>query len=602
VVILFCAGAYIQPFPVAAAETSDITSIEFVSEDDCNLLTGESSTIRFRVFDKNHALYSSQLTGYLWNTTVGGTIPLTLSGSGTYTASDVTIDQAGTYALYISDFQSNKAVSSSNITVRDPLVQLSGEFSVNLNQTITAHLTDTDGKPLNKKSITVDGTDAGASVQNYTTLNDGSFTISLTPAQIGQIKFIFGTAVIKTVLVTDQNVALEVSGNLVLNAKSYLVIRLSDAEGQPLANKSFSVDAAEAGLSTSSYTTLNDGSATINLTPSRIGEVYFIFGGRVLQSQRVQPGYVQGDRIGADAADNVALSAEIARSGWTSAQNAILTRDDVVADAMVAVPLSKKLDAPILMTPPQALSADVFLELQRLGVQRVFIIGGEGAVSAFTEDYLKLNGIAVTRFAGADRYDTAAQVAAWLGSVSTAYLAYGYGEPDALAASAFAAQQGAPILLTESRQLPEATRQALQGLGVAQVKLLGGNGVISTELEQQLSGQYQVTRYGGADRYATETAIFQGEFKNQTPLYFTSAFVASSDVSSGTPYGDALLTAALAAKTQGFVITVPPNSLPDTVRYFLLYNKGYIPSALIVGNQNAISTSLETQIHELLTH
>jgi dihydrofolate reductase/acyl-CoA hydrolase len=681
----------VLPQPLAAlAANSKLKTLEFVSDDDDHLLVGESSTIRFRVYDETHTLYSGTLKGYLWNTVTGGTISLSLSGSGSYTASDVVIDAPGAYGLFISDLEGNELTAPHNITVREVAAALDGALSVNMTNTVTVRLTDSDGAILSKKSITVDGTEAGASSQNYTTLSDGTFTFTMTPTQIGKVKFIFGGQVIKTVEVTDQNVGMEVSGQLVLNAESRLSVRLTDADGEPIGNKSFSVDATAVGLNTASYTTLNDGTATVLLTPTKIGVVNLIFGGRVLQTLEisdlnvamevsgklvlnvesrlavrltdaggvpmggksfsvdateaglntgsyttlndgtatflltpnkmgavhlifggqvlrtvvVDPAYIQGQRIGEAAADNASLSLAIAQNGWTDAENVVLTRDDAVADAMVAAPLAAKLAAPILMTPVNELLPSIEAELRRLGARNVYIIGGTGAISATVEDRLKQTGVTVIRIAGADRYQTAAEVAVWLGgeNTDTAYLAYGYGEPDALAASAFAAQQGAPILLTETNQLPPATRQALQNMGAAKIKLLGGTGVISTLLESQLAGQYQVSRYGGLDRFATEVAIFQGEFTDQSPLYFTSALVDSVNTPSGQPFGDALLTAALAARNHGFVVTLPLGELPSNLYYFLLYNKGYISTATVVGNRSAVSQTLENQLHALLTH
>ncbi len=109
-------------------------------------------------------------------------------------------------------------------------------------------------------------------------------------------------------------------------------------------------------------------------------------------------------------------------------------------------------------------------------------------------------------------------------------------------------------------------------------------------------------RWGGADRYGTEQIIFQHLFTGQSPLYFASALVKSEDLNNGTPYGDALLTAALAAKKGGFMVTVPPNNLPSAINTFLLYNKGYISTATVVGNKTAISANLEKELQALLEH
>ncbi|MFZ3373317.1 MAG: cell wall-binding repeat-containing protein, partial [Desulfitobacteriaceae bacterium] len=561
------------------AATSPLTSLEFSSSDDHNLIVGESSTISFRLLDSTHSSFSGSVSAYLWNTDTGVKQALIVSGSGTYSANNVVVDSPGNYALFVTDINSNTVRGPEDVVVRSAVATATGALNVNISSTVSVKLTDSAGNPLSNKSVTVDGTAVGTTSQTYTTLSDGTFTFSMTPTQLGTLKFIHAGYVAGTLAVSETNVSMTVTGSLVMNTNSRLTVKVVDNNGNSVENKNVSVDATAVGLSMSSYTILNDGTFSFNLTPSELGQVNLIFGGKVVKSISVLPAYVQGARIGGDTADNSSLSVEVAKKGWTSAQNLILTRDDIVADSMVAVPLAKKLEAPILMTPTNLLSPVVLAEIRSLGVQNVYIIGGIGAVSTEVENSLKQAGLKIIRLAGVDRYDTAAQVAASLGASHTVYLAYGYGEPDALAASPFAAKQGIPILLTETNVLPAVTQQALQNMGATDIKILGGTGIISLELENSLKQQYQVARYGGTDRFATEQIIFQNLINTQTPqapLYFTSAQVDES--ATAKPFGDALVAGALAAKNNGFVVTLPPNDLPSVIYNFLIYNKGYIPS------------------------
>lgn len=395
------------------------------------------------------------------------------------------------------------------------------------------------------------------------------------------------------------------TGKLSLNYKSTVTLKLMDSDGEILPRRSITVDASEVGGQATAYTTLYDGTVTFSLTPTSQGKVKFTRSGHVVGSLEVTPAYKESGRIAENAADNATRSVLVAQEGWSSSKYAILTRDDVVADAMVAVPMAKKYDAPIFMTPSNELNGAVLNELQSLGVETVFVIGGEGAVSSTVDNQLRGYGFYTNRIFGADRYETAAQIAYWVGSPGTVYLAYGYGEPDALAASAIAAEQGIPILLTDTNILPESTQNELATLAPRHVVLLGGTGVISSELEQSLNQSYVVERWGGVDRYGTQQIILQNYFSEQKavnnfPAYFTSSSVLPSDVGGGTPYGDALFTAALATKNQGFVISLPPNDIPSSIRTFLLYNKVFIPTGTIVGNRSAISYQVEIELNQLL--
>lgn len=454
---------------------------------------------------------------------------------------------------------------------------------------VSGYISDPDG---DITYVSVSGGQGSFSVSNFTFDKLGEYDLALWDKYDnyagGSIK------VVEPVITT--------TGSLVVNSKSTVTVKITDPEGNKIARKSITVDGADVGVKAEPYTTLYDGTFSFTMTPTQLGTVNFVYGGHVVGSMEVKPAYTVGSRIGGNLSDNASLSVAVAQSGWTKATHVILTRDDVVADAMVSVPLSKKYDAPILMTSTSTLDEKVLAEIRNLGAGTVFIIGGTGAISLEIEQRLKVEGLYTYRFAGADRYDTAAQISTWVGSTDTVYLAYGYGEPDALAASAFAAAKGIPILLTDTASLPSVTQSKLQQIAPSQVVILGGTGIVSSQLESELGAQYAVKRWGGADRYGTQQIILQNLITKQAPIYVTTALVAPGDVPDGKPYANALLAAALAAKKDGFVVAVPGNELPSAVNYSLLYNKGYISSATIVGNSGAVSVRLEHQIHELLRH
>lgn len=500
--------------PVTGVVTEELDYLIFQTEASQTYLLGSTSTINFRLYDEEDDVYSGSVSGYISDPDGDITYVSVSGGQGSFSISNFTFDKLGEYDLVLWDKYDNYAGGS--IEVVEPVITTTGSLVVNSKSTVTVKITDPDGNEMPRKSITVDGTDAGGSSSAYTTLYDGTFTFTMTPTQLG----------------------------------------------------------------------------TVN----------FVYGGHIVGSMEVKPAYTPGNRIGGQVSDNAGLSVAVAQSGWSSATHVILTRDDVVADAMVSVPLSEKYDAPILMTSTSALDEKVLAEIRNLGAGTVFIIGGTGAISQETEQKLKAAGLYTYRFAGTDRYDTAAQIASWVGSTDTVYLAYGYGEPDALAASAFAAEKGIPILLTDTTSLPSVTQSKLQQIAPSQVVILGGTGIVSSQLESELGAQYAVKRWGGADRYGTQQIILQNLIEKQAPIYITTALVAPDDVPDGRPYANALLAAALAAKKDGFVITVPRNELPSAVNYSLLYNKGYISSATVVGNTGAVSISLEQRIHELLKH
>lgn len=154
----------------------------------------------------------------------------------------------------------------------------------------------------------------------------------------------------------------------------------------------------------------------------------------------------------------------------------ITTPDTVVlasglgwADGVSAGPLCGAMGAPMLLTRADSLPADTSQWLiDHPTVSNVIVVGGSSVVSTAVVDVLEADpyNMTVTRLAGADRYATAYEIAAygtdegWFDGAGLA-LVSGLNFPDGLAAGPFAVLTGdsydpGPILLTRTSELTEA--------------------------------------------------------------------------------------------------------------------------------------------------
>jgi len=133
--------------------------------------------------------------------------------------------------------------------------------------------------------------------------------------------------------------------------------------------------------------------------------------------------------------------------------------------------------------------ASIQTELDRLGSDRVTVLGGEQAVSAGVADQLAADGADVVRVAGADRFATAAAVAevAFPQGAGTVYVATGAAFADALAGTPVAALSGAPVLLVTSDDVPASTAAALDWLDPTRVVVLGGTAAVSDDVAEALN-------------------------------------------------------------------------------------------------------------------
>lgn len=114
-------------------------------------------------------------------------------------------------------------------------------------------------------------------------------------------------------------------------------------------------------------------------------------------------------------------------------------------------------------------------------------VGGEAAQAA------DASGVTVAAaFVGADRYETAAQVAARSlarGIVTGDFaVASGTAFPDAVVAGAFAGNLGGSLLLTRAAALPQASADVISSsaLNTSTVVVFGGEGSVSREVSRQL--------------------------------------------------------------------------------------------------------------------
>lgn len=202
----------------------------------------------------------------------------------------------------------------------------------------------------------------------------------------------------------------------------------------------------------------------------------------------------------------------------------LVARDDGFADALASGALQGAIGAPLLLTPTTSLAAQTAEEIQRLDPERIYILGGPGAVSSAVESRLRELVSDVVRLAGGSRIETAVAVAREAlarGEVGVTHAivvrAFGEGSAayaDALAAGSWsAAMIGAPVLLTETDQLSAPTEAFLRDSGMESVAVVGGRAAVSDQVLAAIQGIVpDTTRVSGPDRFATALAVARASF------------------------------------------------------------------------------------------
>lgn len=154
----------------------------------------------------------------------------------------------------------------------------------------------------------------------------------------------------------------------------------------------------------------------------------------------------------------------------------LLARADVLPDSLAGGFLAGVQQAPILLTDSQTLSPQAAQYLQREQPDNVVILGGTNAISPGIAAELEADH-RVLRVGGANRIETAAEIARYATPdqpQGLALLATAGEFPDALTASAVAAGENVPLLLTGGSELAQPTAEALDELAIDEVVIAGG--------------------------------------------------------------------------------------------------------------------------------
>ncbi|MEZ0163324.1 cell wall-binding repeat-containing protein [Kineococcus sp. LSe6-4] len=220
------------------------------------------------------------------------------------------------------------------------------------------------------------------------------------------------------------------------------------------------------------------------------------------------PGFAFDDRIsGPDRFATAVAASKLLVPDDGSATDLVVVNGYATVDGLTASYLAGLKSAPILYTDTGSVPAVTAAEIDRLGAENVWIVGGTNRVSQAQEDAWKDAGKTVTRLAGADRYETAALVAEADDSglaPEQVFIASGTSTADALAAGPVAWARNYPILLTEAGSLPAATGEALEELGTTNRVVLGSAASVSDAVYAQAGG---TERLAGQNRQETAAKI-----------------------------------------------------------------------------------------------
>jgi putative cell wall-binding protein len=303
--------------------------------------------------------------------------------------------------------------------------------------------------------------------------------------------------------------------------------------------------------------------------------------------------------------------------GNATAPAAIIARDGIMADAFTGGPFAALVEAPVLLTPSDALDASVAAELHRVLTDRdnpIYVLGREQAIAPSVYSQLRSQGFDnLIQIGGTDRRETAAKIArhiiAGQDAVTRVVITEDTMLVDALGAGAGAGFLGNDLLidpiLLQSRGKsaidPHTDEILRSNPGISEIELIGGTDALPGSLEQSLYSRYgnisAIQRSGGEDRFDTSTIVANRFFSSPTGV--TVANGESLLTTNEPPFG-ALLASTVGAQKGFPMLIVRANSVPAPIITYLIDNAPTINNLIIVGDTSQVSQGVEDLIKSLI--
>lgn len=281
------------------------------------------------------------------------------------------------------------------------------------------------------------------------------------------------------------------------------------------------------------------------------------------------------------------------KSAFTSAATVVVATGQAYPDALGGAGLAGAVNGPLLLTPTNGVPASVIAEIKRLGATKIYVLGGEAAVSKAA--YNQLNAVApATRLAGGNRYATGNAVAAEVvrvlgaGFSGKAIMATGANFPDALGCQSILYAKDMPLILVDpsgAYTLPA---------GVTSVKVVSTGAAVPASVDAALAGAFAAPRITGANAYATAAAV--ADYGVSLGMKYDGVGIVT-----GQAFPDALSAGPAIGAKNGVILLTTTAGLSPEAAAKLTANKATIAKASFMGGQAAVSLATRNQVKAILT-
>lgn len=265
---------------------------------------------------------------------------------------------------------------------------------------------------------------------------------------------------------------------------------------------------------------------------------------------------------------------EVSKASYKEATAAVLVNGHRFIDALPGSTLANLYKAPILLANQEDLPSQTLGELKRLGVRRIFMLGGPLVLSDGLEGKLQSLGFETTRIAGGNRYETSEKIYSYIAErVDIREVVIAASEVDSVSSSGY--RQNLKPLIFVDKNNPSLFVRSLN----VDKTVLGGKLALSEEVYGALSA---TKRISGNNRFETALALAKATDFNNVILVNSHSFI------------DALTSGVLSYITGSDVLLTPRDALDSATEKYIHSLKP--DKALLVGGPLAVSAQVEKQL------
>ena len=243
-----------------------------------------------------------------------------------------------------------------------------------------------------------------------------------------------------------------------------------------------------------------------------LSSIFIILGfvtGKILDKNYLK-NYNRNKIVGSDRYDSMV---KINKERWNKSKDAVLINVYSTSDAISAAPFAYAKDIPMFFTESFELDENIKKEFKRLGVEKLYLIGGKNSISKKLEKSINKMGIDTERIFGKNSYETSLALANKLSEVvdinQLAVVSLNEGKADGVAMASPASKNNIPII-TMNKSGRSKLMEFIKENNIEKVYFIGNEDRFSQKFLDKIENSIRIN---GENRYDTNIKIIK-EFYN----------------------------------------------------------------------------------------